>query len=235
MFNSALRRHPDEASLIGQLLLGYGELERAIAVLLGESIGDRRPAFRMMFRILGETARINAADAMIRHKYCEVGLESEYADAIGAVRFCVKVRNQFGHCHWADDVHAGVFFANFQETAKSEDNPEQDWFHIDCDLAGDLLAYFEHTFKSLHFLEIEYLVRSGRGSFQSNFLLKPQKCKQPRLHNPPEQHIPPWLAEDERQRYIARAQGKKRAQMVLDESPKSKDGFKSRFLTPPSA
>jgi hypothetical protein len=77
LFNLALRRHPAEATLIAQLVLGYGELERAVAVSLGATIGDRGPAFRMMFRILGETARIDAADAMMRHKYDQVGLKSE--------------------------------------------------------------------------------------------------------------------------------------------------------------
>jgi hypothetical protein len=104
------------------VFVSYSDLERAVAVLLGASIGDNRPAFRMMFRILGETARVNAADAMMQHKYCEVGLESEYAVAIGAVKFCIKIRNQFAHCHWVDDVHAGLFFANFQEAAKSNNS-----------------------------------------------------------------------------------------------------------------
>jgi hypothetical protein len=192
MFNLALRRHPAEACLIGQLVLGYGELERAFAVCLGASIADRRPAFRMMFRVLGETARIDAADAMMRHKYDQVGLTSEYADAIGAVKFCVKARNQFAHCHWADDVYAGLFFANFRKTVKSGDSTEHIWLHIDKVIAEDLLSYFEYTIDLLQFLEKEYLVRAGKAAYS---LEKPKKCRRPALHNPPEQHIPPWLPE----------------------------------------
>jgi hypothetical protein len=189
MFNLPLRRHPVEASLIGQLVLGYGELERAVAVLLAASIRDRQSAFRMMFRILGETARINAADAMMRHKYAEVGLQSEYAEVIGAVKFCVKVRNQFAHCHWVDDYDAGLFFANFSETAKSENSSAQNWRHVDGDLAESLLRYFEYTIYFLRFLEIEYLVRIG--DWASNPLTLPKKRKRPKPYNPPEQHILP--------------------------------------------
>jgi hypothetical protein len=192
MFNLALRRHPAEACLIGQLVLGYGELERAVAVCLGASIADRPPAFRMMFRVLGETARIDAADAMMRHKYDQVGLTSEYADAIGAVKFCVKARNQFAHCHWADDVYADLFFANLRKTVKSGDSTEHIWLHIDKVIAEDLLSYFEYTIDLLQFLEKEYLVRAGKAAYS---LEKPKKCKRPALHNPPEQHIPPWLPE----------------------------------------
>ena len=165
MFNLALRRHPAEASLIGQLVLGYGELERAVAVLLGASIGDRRPAFRMMFSMLGETARIDAANAMMQHKYDQVGLTSEYADAIGAVKFRVKARNQFAHCHWADDVYAGLIFANFRETVKSKDSTEHVWLHIDKVITEDLLLYFEYTINLLQFLEKEYLVRTGKAAY----------------------------------------------------------------------
>ncbi|MGC2414286.1 MAG: hypothetical protein WA459_16505 [Stellaceae bacterium] len=207
MFNEPLKRHPQEASLIGQIVLGYGELERTVAVLLGASIGDRRPAFRMIFRILGETPRIDAADAMMRHKYAEVGLKSEYADAIDAVKFCLKARNQFAHCHWTGDVYAGLFFANFQKTAKLEDSTEQNWHHIDVALAKDLLAYFEYTNGLMQFLETEYLVKSGRRD--RNLGSKPEKRRRPRLYNPPEQHVPPGLSEDERQRHVARAHRKK--------------------------
>ena len=119
MLNPALQRHLLEARLIGQLVLAYGELEMMVAVLLGNTMGNRSPAFKMMFRIVGELARIGAADAMMRDKYSEVGLETEYAEAIAAVRFCVGVRNQFAHCHWGDDIHAGLFFTNLQEPAKA--------------------------------------------------------------------------------------------------------------------
>jgi hypothetical protein len=196
MFNLALRRHPAEVALIGQLVLGYGELERAVAVLLGATVGDRGPAFRMMFRILGETARIDAADAMMRHKYDQVGLKSDYAEAIGAVKFCVKARNQFAHCHWADDVYAGLFFANLRETVKSEGSVEHVWFHVDEPLAEELLSYFEYTINLLRFLEKEYLVRVRKALYS---LEKPKRRKRPDLHNPPEQHIPPWSGQEHAQ------------------------------------
>jgi hypothetical protein len=152
--------------------------------------------------ILGETARIDAADAMMRHKYDQVALASEYADAIGAVKFCVKARNQFAHCHWADDVYAGLFFANFRETVNSEDSTEHIWLHIDEVLAESLLSYFEYTIDLLQFLEKEYLVRIGRAACS---LKKPKKRKRPPLHNPPEQHISPWLPADEHQAHKAEA------------------------------
>jgi hypothetical protein len=41
-----------------------------------------------------------------------------------AVLACLKIRNQYAHCNWADsDPKAGLFFADLQESAKRED-----WF-----------------------------------------------------------------------------------------------------------
>jgi hypothetical protein len=105
------------------------------------------------------------------------------------VKFCVKARNQFAHCHWEGDVCAGLFFANFRETVKSGDCVEHVWFHVDETLMEELLSYFEYTVNLLRFLEKEYLVRVGKTRYS---LPKPQRRKRPALHNPPEQHIPPW-------------------------------------------
>ena len=39
----------------------------------------------MVFGIVGETARIAAADAMMRHKFREIGLEEEYGEVMSVV------------------------------------------------------------------------------------------------------------------------------------------------------
>ncbi len=97
--NPALDRYPAEAMTIGHCVLSYGELELMVALLLGNALRNRDAALRMMFRVVGESARIGAADAMMRDAYAGVGLAAEYAEAIGSVRFCIRVRNQFAHCH----------------------------------------------------------------------------------------------------------------------------------------
>jgi hypothetical protein len=46
MLNPALQRHLLEAHLIGQLVLAYGELEMMVAVLLGNTMGNRTPPLK---------------------------------------------------------------------------------------------------------------------------------------------------------------------------------------------
>jgi hypothetical protein len=205
MLNPALHRHPLESLIIGQLILSYGELELLIAFLLGNAINNRDAALKMMFRVVGESARIGAADAMMRDAYSAAGLADQYAEVIGAVRFCVRVRNQFAHCHWGDDFIAGLFFTDLQEPAKASEGFEHYWHHIDGPLALKLQEYFEYTLECLRFVEYEFVIRTKKIECKNPFL-KLSRLSPPNLHNPPELHIPPWLSEDEQRQHIARAQ-----------------------------
>ena len=110
---------------------------------LGQAIGDVFTAMRMMFRIVGESSRIAAADALMRAAYKKSGLGSEYADMIGAVKICVQLRNQYAHCHWGDNSETeGLFFTTLQEPARAAETFEPDWRHIDLLLAVDQRGLF---------------------------------------------------------------------------------------------
>lgn len=205
MLAPALHRHPVEAVIIGHLLLSYGEIELVLGLMLGNAMGNRDAALKMMFRVVGESARIGAADAMMRDAYFAAGLRNEYAQALGAVRFCIKTRNQFAHCYWGDDHSAGLFFTDLQGPAKASEGFDYYWYHIDGALALMLQEYFEYTLEILRFTELEFVKLTKNPDLQNAFVRKPI-LKQPPLHNPPETHIPPWLSEDERRQHIARAQ-----------------------------
>ncbi|MCF8706763.1 hypothetical protein [Rhizorhapis sp. SPR117] len=95
-----LRHFPEETAILGRILSGYGELEFDIAFLLQFALGDDRDvAFKSLFGIRGETARIDIADNLMRRRYKEVGLGDDYGEAIGSMRHCLKIRNQYAHCH----------------------------------------------------------------------------------------------------------------------------------------
>jgi len=56
---------------------------------------DFDAVLKAIFRVRGETARIDIADALGRHFYDDRGLATEFGMAVGAVRHCLKIRNQY--------------------------------------------------------------------------------------------------------------------------------------------
>jgi hypothetical protein len=217
--NPVFDRNPVEGMLIGRMLLNYGEIELLVAMLLGNAIEEQNTALRMMFRIIGESSRIAAADALMRKAYKTRELEPEYADAIGAVRWCVKVRNQYAHCHWGDDPGTeGVFFTELGEPAKASEGFEY-WFrHVDYALLAEQIAYFDYAGDCLSYVNFEYITRQGK--IPGHTALMPSKRAPPSLHNPPALHIPQWLSPEQRQRHTERAQAEEAAARPQPDKPK---------------
>jgi hypothetical protein len=225
--NPVFDRHVFEGATIGRMLLNYGELEVTVAMLLGNALGSQDKALRTMFRITGESARIGVADALMRDTFKASGLASEYADAIGAMRWCIKVRNQYSHCQWGDSPgYAGIFFTQLVDSAKASEGFEY-WFrHVDDGLLMEQLEYFEYAADCLVFLNFDLLRRQEK--LEGHNAPMPLKRQQPNLHNPPALHIPPWLTEDEKRRHIERT----RAEDTSSDSPPEK---KEKTAPKPSA
>ncbi|MGE4064318.1 MAG: hypothetical protein AB7E79_13205 [Rhodospirillaceae bacterium] len=204
--------------MIGRMLLNYGELEMMLGTALGYALNNQsRTALRVLFRVTGESARLSAADALMRDYYIKNGKGAEYADMLGAFRWCTKLRNQYAHCHWADHHHAGLFFTDLSEPAKANDTFDF-WFrHVDLQLLEQQKSFFDYTGDCLTHLDFEG--ERLHGMRPGHVFPMPSKRKRPSLHNPPEQHIPPWLTEEQKQRHIARAQ----AQKPSADPPKDKD------------
>ena len=78
-----------------------------------------------MFRVRGETARINVGDALGRQAYDKLGLRTDFELAVSAMRYCLKIRNQYAHCNWYDDRTGRLAFVNVEDIAKGI-NPFQD-------------------------------------------------------------------------------------------------------------
>jgi hypothetical protein len=133
--NPAIERHPFEALYIGSMLLAYGELELMVGTCLGWAIGSPDTALRTLFRIVGESSRIHVADSLMRDYYKQRRLGSPYANMIGAVRYCIKLRNQYAHCHWTDyPDYPGLFFTDLQEPARASESFEYWFHHVDDEL-----------------------------------------------------------------------------------------------------
>jgi len=120
MVMPAFQRFSAEAAIIGRLLAGYAELEIALLDCVSAASGDFDATLKAMFRVRGETARINVGDALGRQKYEKLDLGAEFELAVNAMRYCLKIRNQYAHCNWDDHFGQRLAFVNVEEIAKGK-------------------------------------------------------------------------------------------------------------------
>jgi len=118
----AFLAYPDEARLIGRMLAGYADLEIDLMNCVKSVHGDLDRVLKVMFRIRGNSPRINVADALARQDFRSLGLSAQYEAAIGAVRYCLRIRNLYAHCTWWDDNTGQLAFANLEELANDDEH-----------------------------------------------------------------------------------------------------------------
>jgi len=186
MLMPAFRIFPEEAEIIGRLLAGYTELEIDLMDCVHVARDDLDATLKAMFRVRGETQRIGVADALGRHTYRKLKLDTEFGMAIGNMRFCLKIRNQYAHCNWYDDNSGALAFVNIEELADLNvhvtDLRSLTIHHVDVPTLEAQEAYFNYTMALLHWLNLEGRVLAG--SLPSHTLTNPTQMTQPLLHIP---------------------------------------------------
>jgi hypothetical protein len=111
-----------EQQTVGRLLMAYGEFEVEVARLMGYAFGgDEDTAARVFFRVNGEAARLDVADAILRPFFNKLNLAGQWSNALGAMRYCKNVRNQYAHCSWFANEGGPLSFTNMDKDADSPD------------------------------------------------------------------------------------------------------------------
>lgn len=141
--------YPGEAALIGRMLAGYADLEIDLMNCAKAVRGDLDLALKTMFRGRGNSQRIDLAVAIARRPYDELGLATEFDAAIAAIRYCLRIRNQYAHCTWWNDNSGRLAFANLEELAKLNvqvtDLQGLTVNHVDIAHLHAQFNYFEYT------------------------------------------------------------------------------------------
>jgi len=206
MIVQAFTKFPAEAAIIGRLLAGYGELEFALALCVDRATRKFDPnavpykadarhlGIKALYRLRSESSRLEVADALMRADYVEMGLEDDYAEALGGIRLCLKIRNQYAHCHWADFRYRdgyGLFFTALEDAAETSGSFPflWNWRGVSLDLLTDQEAYFSYALQMLKFIWGEFRVRKGMA--RAHDQPRPSKIPQPRRYIPPEELEPP--------------------------------------------
>ena len=170
----AFDRFPMEASIVGRLLAGYAELdfqfglcaERALRKAqhpgypeaVEHQADNRHVALKALYRLRSESSRIQVADALARSEFTYLGLQAPYSDALGAIKHCLKIRNQFAHCHWGTHPEFGLMLTNLEENAEGAGDFtfESAWRKIDLALLQKQEEYFEYAMRCLEFIHGEF-------------------------------------------------------------------------------
>lgn len=110
MINPAFLKYPDEAKLLGELVLGYGELDLSFCMMCGIATKRKFELLHAVNQVRSESARLEIAHALSVNAFRELGLQAEYARVHKAVKYCMRVRNQWSHASWGDlDPHGLAF------------------------------------------------------------------------------------------------------------------------------
>jgi hypothetical protein len=176
-----------EGVAVGRLLTSYSILEIDLmnCVQMGRG-GDLNTVLKAMYGKRGANARIDEAEKLGVTSYSALGLAGDFGTAISAFRYCLKIRNQFAHWIWWDDLTGQVAFADLEELAKQTkaitDLRKLRAFHVTLSLLNAQNTYFAYVEQYLAWLNYEGRVRSGKLS--TNPVSKPKLLRRPKLRLP---------------------------------------------------
>jgi hypothetical protein len=180
----AFARWSKEGEIIGRLVVGYGEIEFDLALCVRQMLDDMDVAMKVLFRTRGETQRIDIADALVRSKLAPGKFRTLYEETISHVRHCLRIRNQFAHCHWIDRPN-GLHFCDLEEIAKEHaeilDFGGLTHLPIDVPTLQQHEAFFCGVQASVHYLNMETQKQAGRIS--THTVPSPPKLVKPPLHS----------------------------------------------------
>jgi hypothetical protein len=150
--------------------------------------GDFDKTLKTMFRRRGETDRIVRSAELGEPIYKSLKLDKEFRSAIGALMYCVKIRNQYSHSVWWDDYSGHLAFANIENIALLDD-VQIDLLHLPTDhICLHILqwqeSYFSYVDKLLSWINFEGRYKAGKLS--SRIYPKPPQMKRPPLRLPRE-------------------------------------------------
>jgi hypothetical protein len=178
--------HPTEAARIGRMLAGYSELEFGLFACIEAANDDYDGLFKSMFRCRGETQRIDIADALGRHKFHAIGLGTDFEMAVGNMRRCLSIRNQYAHSHWSSKPQR-LGFVDMEQNAKlhihlTRANTNFQIRVLTPELVEQQENFFDYV--DYHFLWIQSEAEVKRGRSQKNEHEKPKQEEQPPLYMP---------------------------------------------------
>lgn len=155
-------------AVIGRLLVDYGELEldlmNCVQVLRN---CDLNSTLKSMFRVRGETNRIDVADALGRVPYTAIKMVTEFDAVIAAMKQCLRIRNRYAHAFWHDPEQGkALCYVSLEELSKEADEVRDltalTFFYLDEDLLLKQEEFFEYTRALINYVNHEGQFQPGK-------------------------------------------------------------------------
>jgi hypothetical protein len=175
-----------EGDLIGRLLAGYSNIEIGLMHCVQVAMDDFDAVLRNMFGRRGESKRVIAAEKLGMPEYQRLKLATDFEKALRAVRYCLKIRNQYAHWIWWDDYSGMLAFANIEDLTKYKrkikDLGKLKAHHVDAALLAQQEAYYVYADELLAWINYEGRFKDGKlGNARQNPLEKPKPIGRPKL------------------------------------------------------
>jgi hypothetical protein len=182
------RKFAEEGETVGRLLAGYSNIEMSLFHAVHVVTGDFNGALRGMFGIRSESKRITVAEKLGLPEYRRLGLATHFEKALRAMRYCLKIRNQYAHWVWWDDNTGQLAFANVEDLTrykqKITDLAKLKTHHVDAALLQGQEAYFIYAEELLAWVNYEGRFKDGKlGKAARNPLDKPKGVRRPKLRS----------------------------------------------------
>ena len=178
-------RYPAEGAIIGRLLIEYGDLEFSLAHCVSMITGNQDTAFKVMFRVRGESHRIQMGDALGRNAIAAGPNRDLFERTIAHMHRCLKIRNLYAHCIWLENMRHGLVYVALEEVAKQNgtlDLTKLSQHPAPLSLLQAQEAYFAYVDDCLHFLNFEAQFAAGRIAIQP--LPRPPGISEPPIQMP---------------------------------------------------
>jgi hypothetical protein len=139
-----------EGEIVGRLLTGYANLEVGLLYCVQMALGDLDAPLKAMFKVRGESRRIEEGVKLGQRLYNALGLGTDFQRAIEAMRHCLLIRNQYSHWIWWNDYSGKIAFANLEDVALRKSKVKDlrcslKPHHVDATLLSSQEAYFAYT------------------------------------------------------------------------------------------
>ncbi|TRC98272.1 hypothetical protein FJV76_13160 [Mesorhizobium sp. WSM4303] len=154
MINPSHDAFPDESNLIGRMVIGYSELDIALCFIGGLALGQKWAVLDALHAIENEGTRLDVISRLIKHVMVARGQDAKFGEAIGALRYCKGVRNQYAHAQWIH-INGMLMFTNPKDIPWKPDG-QIHWKITSLALLKSQEAYFEYTRKCLMWLEASF-------------------------------------------------------------------------------
>lgn len=104
--------------------------------------------------IENEGTRLDVVNRLVRHVMVEKGCEAKFGEAIGAMKWCKGIRNQYAHAQWVKKDGQMMFGKATDMTWQPD--ASYTWKVINLPLLKLQESYFEYTRKCLMWFELAF-------------------------------------------------------------------------------